>query len=159
MSTKYLSLSRNELKTLDLQSIDYDTINSIYKYLYQTIIDVRKAGGYAEELFKEYMEKIRSDAETLVRLRLAKKALGAKTPSNSFDKQVVEGIDRVIEFITNYLVANYLVTPDMNIVVKALKDFIYNNRVWRTGDIGSMDLATAVFFYALGLVSPVKSIL
>jgi len=93
----------------------------------------------------------------LARLRLSKAALGAEIDKESIDYGVLKGIAKITVLLRDYLSGRLLITPELNIVVKAQDDLIYRGRLWRKGDIGSMDLVAAAFYYALGMIKPIKS--
>ncbi len=157
MIDRYLGLGYEEIRSRKIARLDKDLVNEFYKELYTVIPEIRSREGFAREYFFKYLEKIIGDAEILVRLRISKAVLGAEPDRDSIDYEVLKGIDRIACLLRDYLSGRLLLTPDHGIVVRAKKDLVYRGRLWRRGDIGSMDLVTAAFYYALDMVKPVQS--
>ena len=157
MIDRYLSLSYDELRSRKLLKMGNDLFSEFYRELHTIVPEVRRRKGLAREYFFKYLRKVMDDAEMLTRLRVSKAALGAELDKGSIDYTVLEGIVKITTLLRDYLSGRLLLTPDLNIVVKAEEDLIYKGRLWRRGDIGSMDLAAAAFYYALGMIRPIQS--
>jgi len=154
---RYLSLSYDELRSKKLLRMSSDLINEFYRELHIAIPEVKKKEGLAREYFFKYLKKITDDAEMLTRLRLSKAALGAELNEESIDYGVLKGIVKITILLRDYLSGRLLVTPDLHLVVKAQEELMYKGRLWRKGDIGSMDLVAAAFYYALDMIRPIQS--
>lgn len=157
MINRYLNLSYDELRSKKLLKMSINLVNEFYKELHMVIPEVRKKEGLAKEYFFKYLVKIADDAEMLTRLRISKAAMGAELNEESIDYGVLKGIVEIIILLRDYLSGRLLVTPDLHIIVKAKENLIYKGRLWRKGDIGSMDLVTAAFYYALNMIRPIRS--
>ncbi len=154
MINRYLSLVRDEVKTGKITRLGRNIVEEYLRNIYSTLFELKAGGVLSEELFHKYIVKMAGDADLLVRLRIMKAVLGADTGEDSIDTNVLEGIKRIVVFLRDYIAGNLLLIPDMSVVVRARETLVYRGRIWREGDIGAMDLATASFYYAQELVEP-----
>ncbi len=155
---KYLSLARDELLSSKILKITREDIEGFHKELYQTIIDVRRAGGLSREYFSKYLKKILVDAELLIRIRLLKAAAGLDIEKGSFDEIVLENINNVVVFLAKYIAGLLLTTPDGKVLMRVKEEVSFRKARYRPGDIVALDLDKAVLYVLSGIAVPVESV-
>ena len=138
--------------------LDKNIVNNYYKELDNTLMDIYKGGENALKYFSKYLKKISSDAELLVRIRVFKTAVGSLVNSNSFDTTILNGINSIIEAMAGFLSGRLLSSINGEIVVKVEKEIMYKGRKFVPGDTILMELKQTIYFYAMGWVKPVSSL-
>ncbi len=156
MSLRYLRLYRDELKTSSVTRLSEDIVSDTHKSIRESVIESLKTSGFAKEFIRRYMEKNASDVEGLVRARFLKTVLGLGVDKNSIDSRILAGVEKAIEVLRDYLLHKLLIIGGSGIVVVVRKKILYNNVVYRSGDVCVMDLETAVIMHMLGYVEPIR---
>ncbi len=145
-------LIRNEITSKELVKLGSDDLESVSREVIE---------GYwwclsrlDDEVCSKYESLINEVINSLSKVRLSK-ALEVGVPEGSFDELLLlKLIDVVSTFYKAYFLG--LVDAEGYVVVKVLRNFSLGNRVFREGSTTVLDVLSASFLKALGLVKLVS---
>lgn len=150
----FLRLFREELQSSRITIIPRSKIDDYKGFMENSIRELFFLGQEARKYFDEVIEKSRKDLENLISMRIAKLVLGSELPEQSFDKDFLEYIARLIDFISKYY-AGYYIEHGNKMFVEFKEQCMFEGKLFEKGDIVLIEPIKASGLYVLGYVEPV----
>ncbi len=152
----FLKLVREELTTGKLLSLPDAKISDFQDFIRSSITMLHNTPLESRKFFIEAYKKAIHDADSLLRIRVAKTCLGARHDGETYDSEMLNSIGAIIDFYRDLIIGAYVMPSRDSVVVKFNAGVKINGRNYRAGDIAPLDIRKALGLYILGVVEPIK---
>lgn len=150
----FLRLFREELQSSHITIIPRSKIDDYKGFMETSIRELFLLEREAKKYFDEVIDKSRKDLENLINMRIAKLILGSKLPEQSFDKDFLEYVAKIIDFMTKYYAGHYIEHGN-KVFVEFRERCMLDGKLFEKGDIFLIDPVKALGLYVLGYANPV----
>jgi len=147
----FLKLVRQELSSrelIELHPIKIGEYKAFLRNILKQLIELSSGEG---KYLNIAVSNILSDVDLLVKLRIMKIALGSKIPGESIDKEILEPLNKLIEFTKSYL-AGLLIEYENNIAVIFKSDLVVHGRRYKRGDVTVLPVSRALELFIQGYI-------
>lgn len=148
MSNTYVNMVREELQASKCTVIQRVKLEEAGELIRRSMFKLPLITREGRRLFVEMLTKMAGDAELLGRLRVAKIALGSHAPEDSYDREVLEIVESLVELEKEALSPVSIRYHDKRLVVFE-KDCVVNGEKYRRGDLALLTVneLTAAFIH------------